>query len=111
RSGLEWFRVRSEGAYNGEVTVVAIDNDAIHKQIPNLAAGYKHVVIDGPPRAEKVDRSAIMAADCVLIPVQPSSADVWAAETTIKRVEEARSFRPKLGASVVVNRKIPNTIL
>jgi chromosome partitioning protein len=111
RTTLDWFAVRSEGAYNGEVSVVAIDNDTIHKQIPNLAAGYKHVVIDGPPRAEKVDRSAIMAADCVLIPVQPSSADVWAAETTIKLVEEAHSFRPKLAASVVVNRKIPNTVL
>src|SRR5215469_3692962 len=111
RTALDWFAVRSEGRYNGEVTVVAIDNDTIHKQIPNLAAGYKHVVIDGPPRAEKVDRSAIMAADCILIPVQPSSADVWAAETTIKLVEEARGFRPKLAASVMVNRKIPKTVL
>lgn len=111
RTALDWFAVRSEGTYNGEVTVVGIDNDTIHKQIPNLAAGYKHVVVDGPPRAEKVDRSAIMAADCILIPVQPSSADVWAAETTIKLVEEARSFRPKLAAAVVLNRKIPNTVL
>lgn len=111
RTALDWFAVRSEGSYNGQVTVVAIDNDTIHKQIPNLAVGYKHVIVDGPPRAEKVDRSAIMAADCILIPVQPSSADVWASETTIKLVEEARSFRPNLTAAVIVNRKIPNTVL
>ena len=111
RTALDWFAVRSEGIYHEEVTVVGIDNDTIHKQIANLAAGYKHVIVDGPPRAEKVDRSAIMAADCILIPVQPSSADVWAAETTIKLIDEARSFRPKLAASVVVNRKIPNTVL
>src|SRR5713226_6967759 len=111
RTALDWFAVRSEGSYNGKVTVVGIDNDTIHKQIESLAAGYDHVVVDGPPRAEKIDRSAIMAADFVLLPVQPSSADVWAAETTIKVIEEARTFRPDLRAALVVNRKIPNTLL
>src|SRR5690349_8039700 len=111
RTALDWFAVRSEGDHNGKVTVVGIDNDTIHKQIERLAAGYDHVIIDGPPRAEKVDRSAIMAVDVVLVPVQPSSADVWAAETTIKLIDEARTFRPKLGAALVVNRKIPNTTL
>jgi len=111
RTALDWFAVRSEGSYNGKVTVVGIDNDTIHKQIESLATGYDHVVVDGPPRAEKIDRSAIMAADFVLLPVQPSSADVWAAETTIKVVEEARTFRPDLAAALVVNRRIPNTVL
>ncbi len=111
RTALDWFAVRSEGSYNGKVTVVGIDNDTIHRQVENLMAGYSHVIIDGPPRAEKIDRSAMMAADFVLIPVQPSSADVWAAETTIKVVEEARTFRPALFAALVVNRKIPNTVL
>jgi chromosome partitioning protein len=111
RTALDWFAVRSEGGYNGKVSVVGIDNDTIHKQVERLAAGYDHVVMDGPPRAEKVDRSAIMAADVVLVPVQPSSADVWAAETTIKLIDEARTFRPELGAALVVNRKIPNTTL
>ena len=92
-------------------SVQRIDNDTIHKQIGNLTTGYSHVIIDGPPRAEKTDRSAIMAADFVLLPVQPSSADVWAAETTIKVVEEARTFRPTLSAALVVNRRIPNTVL
>jgi chromosome partitioning protein len=111
RTALDWFAVRSDGSYNGKVIVVGIDNDTIHKQIESLAAGYDHVVVDGPPRAEKIDRSAIMAADFVLLPVQPSSADVWAAETTIKVVEEARTFRPDLAAALVVNRRIPNTVL
>jgi chromosome partitioning protein len=111
RTALDWFAVRSEGGYNGKVSVVGIDNDTIHKQVERLAAGYDHVVMDGPPRAEKVDRSAIMAADVMLVPVQPSSADVWAAEITIKLIDEARTFRPELGAALVVNRKIPNTTL
>lgn len=111
RTALDWFAVRSAAERNCKVTVVGIDNDTIHKQIGSLAAGYDHVVVDGPPRAEKIDRSAIMAAEVVLIPVQPSSADVWAAETTIKLMEEARTFRPDLVAVLVVNRKIPNTIL
>ena len=111
RTALDWFAVRSEAGGDGDVTVVGIDNDTIHKQIGRLSGGYDHVIVDGPPRAEKVDRSAIMAADFVLVPVQPSSADVWAAETTIKLIEEARTFRPKLAAGLIINRKIPNTVL
>jgi cellulose biosynthesis protein BcsQ len=45
-------------------------------------------VIDGPPRNYEVTRSAIAAADLVLIPVQPSGADFWASRETVKLSEE-----------------------
>jgi hypothetical protein len=51
---------------------------------PQLAADYGHVVIDGPPRNYEVTRSAIAAADLVLIPVQPSGPDCWASRKTVK---------------------------
>ena len=44
---------------------------------------YNLVVIDGAPRVNELARSAILASDLVLIPVQPSPFDVWAAAETV----------------------------
>jgi cellulose biosynthesis protein BcsQ len=41
---------------------------------------YRWTFIDGPPRVYDVARSAIRAADMVIIPVQPSPYDVWSAK-------------------------------
>lgn len=53
-------------------------------------------------------RSAIMASDAVLIPVQPSLYDIWAADEVVKLIEEARVYKDNLKAAFVVNRKIAN---
>ena len=72
---------------------------------------YDHAVIDTPPRVSALARTAILAADLVLIPVQPSSYDVWAASETVQLIEEARGFKPELRAAFVINRKIVNTAI
>ena len=47
------------------------------KELPPIAADYTDIVIDGPPRIHNLAKSIILAADLVLVPVQPSPADVW----------------------------------
>ena len=83
----------------------------VHKEIAQIGKGFDHIVIDGPPRVTDLARSAIMAADMVLIPVQPSPYDIWAAEEVVKLIEEARIFKGSLKAAFVVNRKIANTAI
>ena len=83
----------------------------MHKEIGQLGQGYDHIVIDGPPRVTDLARSAIMAADVVLIPVQPSPYDIWAADEVVKLIEEARIYKEGLKAAFVVNRKIANTAI
>jgi len=69
------------------------------------------VIIDGAPRNYEVARSAIAAADVVLIPVQPSGADFWASRETVNLVKESRSFKEKQISVFVVSRKIGRTTL
>lgn len=83
----------------------------LHKEVPLHAAGYDHIVIDGPPRVNDVARSAVMASGRVLIPVQPSPYDVWAAEETLALVREAAVFKDSLKSRFVINRKIANTVI
>jgi len=83
----------------------------LHRDLPSLAADYDHVIIDGAPRNYEVARSAIAAADVVLIPVQPSGADFWASRETVNLVKEMRAFKETQKSAFVVSRKIGRTVL
>ena len=56
-------------------------------------------------------RSALLAADLVLIPVQPSPLDGWASAEMLTLLGEARIYRPDLKARFVLNRCAARTIL
>jgi chromosome partitioning protein len=107
-SALDWAAAR-----DGEplFSVVGLPRSTVHKEVGQLGQGYDHIVIDGPPRVTDLARSAIMAADMVLIPVQPSPYDIWAADEVVKLIEEARIYKEGLKAAFVVNRKIANTAI
>src|SRR5215212_10222394 len=87
-------------------TVVGLPKPTLHRDVPELAKDYEAVVIDGAPRTSDVARAAIMASDFVLIPVQPSPLDVWAAADTVQLINEAAVFKPNLKAAFAVNRRI-----
>ena len=107
-SALDWAAARK-----GEplFPVAGLPRNSIHKELPKLSAGYDTVIIDGPPRVYDVARSAIMASDLVLVPVQPSPYDVWAAKEIIDLIHEATIYKPNLKSAFVINRKIVNTAL
>ncbi len=92
-------------------SVVGLPRATLHKEIGTIGKGYEHIIIDGPPRVTDLARSAIMASDVVLIPVQPSPYDVWAADEVVKLIDEARVYKEKLKSCFVVNRKIANTAI
>jgi chromosome partitioning protein len=107
-SALDWAAARQGAPL---FPVVGLPKASIHKELATLAANYELVVIDGPPRVYDVARSALMAADLVLIPVQPSPYDVWAAKEIIDLLAEAAVFKPALKKAFVINRKIVNTAI
>lgn len=107
-SALDWAAARNEEPL---FSVVGLPRATIHKEITQIGQGYDHIVIDGPPRVTDLARSAIMAADIVLIPVQPSPYDIWAADEVVKLISEARVYKENLKCAFLVNRKIANTAI
>lgn len=91
--------------------VVGMARNTLHRDLTDIAGNYDHIVIDSPPRVSALARSAILAADLVVIPIQPSSYDIWAAGETVQLVEEAQQFKPDLKAAFLINRKITNTAI
>lgn len=107
-SALDWAAAR-EG--DPLFAVVGLPKPSIHKELAMVGEGYDVVVIDGPPRVTDLARSAIMASDVVLIPVQPSPYDIWAADEVVKLIQEASVFKENLKSVFVINRKIANTAI
>lgn len=107
-SALDWAASRQ-----GEplFPVAGLPRASIHKELPVLASGYEFVIIDGPPRVYEVAQAAVMASDLVLIPVQPSPYDVWAAKEIVDLLQGASVYKPALKAAFTINRKIVNTAL
>ncbi len=91
--------------------VVGMAKPSLHRDLPRLAADYDVTIVDGAPRVNDLGRSAILASDLVLIPVQHSPYDVWAAADTVQLIREARQLKESLRAAFVVNRKIARTAI
>jgi chromosome partitioning protein len=107
-SALDWAAIRTVDAL---FPVVGLPKPTLHRELPKLAADYTAVIIDGPPRVNDVARSAILASDLVLVPVQPSPYDVWAAKEIVDLLSEASTFKENVKSAFVINRKIVNTAI
>jgi chromosome partitioning protein len=107
-SALDWSTARQSEAL---FSVIGLPKASIHRDIGQIGQGYDHIVIDGPPRVTDLVRSAIMAVDLIVIPVQPSPYDIWAVDEVIKLIEEAKVYKENLKSVFVVNRKITNTAI
>ena len=103
-SALDWSEQRARERLPRLFGVIGLARDTLHREAPELARAADHIVIDGPPRVAALMRSALLAADLVLIPVQPSPFDGWASGEMLKLINEARIFRPQLVARFVLNR-------
>ncbi|WP_158915877.1 ParA family partition ATPase [Caulobacter sp. S45] len=110
-SALDWAEQRAREGLPRLFGVIGLARDTLHHEAPDLAGAVDHVVIDGPPRVAGLMRSALLAADIVLIPAQPSPLDGWASGEMLKLVAEARIFRPQLLARFVLNRCPAGTII
>jgi chromosome partitioning protein len=107
-SALDWSASRQTDAL---FPVVGLPTKNLHREIQPHLPNYDDIVIDGPPRVNELARAAIIAADIVLVPVQPSPYDVWAAKEIVDLLSEASVFKSEQKSAFVINRKIVNTAI
>ena len=110
-SALDWSEQRGREGLARLFTVVGLARDLLHRELPDIASAYDRVVIDGPPRVTGIARSALLAADLVLIPATPSPFDGWASAEMIRLLGEARVYRPDLRARLLLNRVAARTVI
>lgn len=107
-SASNWAGAREEAA---PFVIVGMARENLHKELTALAKDFDHCVIDTAPRVSALARSAILAADVVLCPLQPSSFDVWAVGETAQLIQEAQEFKPSIKAGFIINRRIANSTI
>jgi chromosome partitioning protein len=75
-------------------TVTAMTAAGLRKGFPDLAAGYEHAVIDGPPGDLAAIRAAIMAVSVVIVPVSPTGLDLNRLRPTFEVLAEMEPVNP-----------------
>lgn len=98
-------------ANDGKVLpVLGLDRKSLPADIKNIT-GFDFAIVDGAPQTKELAIAAIKAADVVLIPVQPSSLDIWATNDLLSLIQERQEMtdgkQPK--AAFIVSRQIQNT--
>jgi chromosome partitioning protein len=123
----QWHKIREERMGEGYTGLhfSSLSGWRVSSEVSRLRRNYDVILIDSPPHVETEARSAIRAADLVLIPVQPSPTDLWATQATItlaknekipvrtilnrvnansKLVEQIRTQLPDLATTTLGNR-------
>ncbi|MDZ4319783.1 MAG: ParA family partition ATPase, partial [Phenylobacterium sp.] len=110
-SALDWAEQRVREGLPRLFGVLGLARETLHKELPELGRDVDHVVVDGPPRVAGIARSALLAADLIVIPAQPSPFDGWASAEMLRLLDEARVFRPQLRARMLLNRCAARTVI
>lgn len=106
-SATTWASLRQDAPFQ----VVSMARANMARDALKLAEDFTHTIIDGPPHAEEIARSCIVASDFVALPIEPSGLSTWASDLTVRQVREAQEFKPSLKCGFVVSRKIGKTII
>jgi chromosome partitioning protein len=110
-SALDWAEARARDGHRRLFGVIGLARETLHRELPDLARSVDHVLIDGPPRATAIMRSAMLASDLVLVPIQPSAFDVWASNAVLDLVREAALYKPDLRPLFVITRRIVRSVI
>lgn len=100
RSLTRWHAIRNARSKAAPpLTCADVSGWRLASELDRLRRDHDLVLVDSPPQIDTDAKLAVRGADLVLVPVQPSPPDLWAAEATLKLADSER--KP---ARIVFNR-------
>ena len=108
QSAMQWRNMTEDSQLPFQL--IALASPTIHKELPALLqnSGYDIVLVDCPPggarKGDGVTRSAILAADVVIVPVQPTPLDYQAAGTMLPVLGDITTIKD-IRLLLLINRK------
>ena len=88
RSLARWHALRP--ARLAPITLSEISGWRMETELARLGRTHGAVIVDSPPVVDEDARRAVRAADLVIVPVQPSPPDLWAATGTLRLAAEEK---------------------
>ena len=104
-SATQWHSVEDNTAFE----IMHHPEPISRGEINELSQDFDFLVIDAPPAIGDITKSILAVADLSIIPLSPSSLDVWSCKGTLEMVDDARQENPDLDVKLLINRKIPGT--
>jgi chromosome partitioning protein len=104
-SASRWQAVESNNAFE----VVHHPEPISKGDIEAFSQNCDFLVIDAPPAIGDITKSILAVTDLSIIPLSPSSLDIWSCRGTLDMVDEAQVENPDLNVKLLINRKIPGT--
>ena len=104
-SAMHWHAVEDNKAFE-----ILHHPDPVNKDdIEELSKDYDYVVIDAPPAIGDITKSILAVSELSIIPLSPSSLDIWSCKGTLEMIEESQPENPDMDVKLLINRKIPGT--
>lgn len=103
-----WYNIRQEklGQALNNLSFVTGSGWRVSNEISRLKNNHDIIIIDSQPHTDTEAKSAIRESDLVIIPVQPSPADLWASGATISLAEKENK-----DIAILLNRMSSNSKL
>jgi chromosome partitioning protein len=104
-SAIQWHTVENNNAFE----ILHYPEPVNKSDIEVLSKNYDYIVIDAPPAMGDITESILAVTDLSIIPLTPSSLDIWSCKGTLEMIEELRPENPEMDVKLLINRKIPGT--
>ena len=102
-SAADFTQLRTEQIGSAGYTSMRLKGREVRSEIAKLQSKFDDIIIDVGGRDNEGLRAALTVANKVLIPVQPSSFDVWSFDRITALVSEAKIMNADLRAIAVLN--------
>lgn len=103
-NSTDFAALRKERLGRSDFTAVQLQGKGLGQEIVRLGEKFDDVVVDVGGQDSVNQRAALVVADILLVPVFPSSFDVWTLENVASLVQQASGFNEKLRAVSFLSR-------
>jgi len=100
-TATRWAQDRIDNNYVPIPTLQASEN--IKESLLDLARKYEVVIVDTAGRDSKEQRTAMITADIMIVPIRPSQFDLDTMPEVIKIYKDAKDFNEKLKCYVILS--------
>ncbi len=107
-SASYWAQSRDEAGTQPRVACIQKFGKGLQTEVRDLAKRYQDLIIDAGGRDSLELRAALVIAERVYIPIQPSQFDIWTLGRMDDLVKTAQGFNPELQARVIISRASTN---
>lgn len=103
RTASDWASQREALGLSTPWVTIQLSGKAIHSELKKMMNDYDDVIIDVGGRDTTSQRSALVIANCCIIPFKPKSFDMWTLGGVKTMISEIRTINPNLQTFAVIN--------